>query len=69
MAKSKAQEFAQLRNAKGGLLKGIIKNLDTNIRQAVTGMEEEQLDSALEYLERMYEDWGDNYQDAKGEHV
>ena len=65
---TKKQKFARQRNHHGGLLKGIIKNLDDNIRQScITGMETQQLNEALEILEMLHEDWGDNYQQAKEE--
>jgi len=69
MSKSKAQKFAQQRNSHGGLLKGVIKNLNQNIRQSVVGPEEELLDQALNHLEQLYEDWSNNYEQAKKEHV
>lgn len=65
---TKKQKFARQRNSHGGLLKGIIINLDNNIRQScITGMETQQLDEALNILEMLHEDWGDNYQQAKDE--
>lgn len=69
MSKSKAQQFAQQRNSHGGLLKGVIKNLDQNIRQSVVGPEEELLNDALTNLKRLYKDWGGNYEKAKEEYL
>jgi hypothetical protein len=68
MHRTKAQQFAQNRNSHGGLLKGIIVNLDKNIRQScISGMETDKLNQALELLEELHEDWTDNYKQAKEE--
>lgn len=67
---SKAQELARQRNSHGGLLKGIIINLDSNIRQScISGTEEQQLNDALKNLKRLHADWGGNYENFKDERL
>jgi len=69
MSKSKAQKFAQKRNSSGGLLKGIVKNLNENIKDAATISEKKEVNKALSILGNVYNEWSDNYEQAKKEHV
>lgn len=69
MAKSKAQKFAQKRNSAGGLLKGIIKNLEKHVEPACCDAEKHQVHNALSHLDDVMNCWSDNYEQAKDEHL
>lgn len=69
MSKSKAQQFAQKRNSAGGLLKGIVKNLDNNILPNCCSIERDQVAEATAYLENVLECWSENYEQAKEENL
>jgi len=67
MSKSKAQEFAQNRNRSGGTLKGVIKNLEKNIKPACTKEESIKLGGAILSLKQVEKQWSNNYENAKDE--
>lgn len=69
MSKSEAQKFAQKRNSAGGLLKGIVKNLDKNVYPMCSGAEAHEVHEALTRLEEVLECWSDNYEQAKKENL
>ena len=69
MSKSKAQKFAQKRNSAGGLLKGIIKNLENTVEPACCRVERAQVNEALSYLDDVMECWSENYEQAKEENL
>lgn len=69
MAKSKAQEFASKRNFAGGLLKGIITNLDNHVYPRCSAAEAKEVRDAIEKLEGVQDCWSDNYEQAKEENL
>lgn len=69
MKKSEAQKFAQKRNSAGGLMKGMIINLEQHILPFTSSSEKMFINGILKDLKKAHGNWSDNYEQAKEEKV